>query len=382
MNSKQNTTLLSDTEEHFRFIANLIPDIIWTALPNGHRDFYNNKFTEYTGLDTEEAKGQGWEKMIHSDDLYPTITKWEECLQNGNLYENEYRFKRYDGTYRWFLIRAAPWKDEAGNIVKWFGTTTDIHSRKLANRKLMETTNDLTNANQELSRINDVLNHFVYIAAHDLRSPMNNMRMLFDLLKEEKDQAKKDELFLLIEKSVLRLDRTVRGLMEIIQNATEDGGSQTLQFEDILQIVLSDLSTTYPDISEYVISDFKNHPAVKYTKPYLISIIKNLVSNAYKYQSQKRKLQINIFTEKTNGWIKLVVRDNGKGFDLNSSKDIFGPFKRLTTEGEGTGVGLYVVKNIVEKNGGKVEAYSQVEKGATFSIFLKEYNSTESSQSI
>jgi PAS domain S-box-containing protein len=352
----------------------MIPEIIWTALPDGYEDFHNSTFTEYTGLNSEELKGFGWQKTVHPDDLKIVHKVWDECLKKGMNYEIEYRIRNKEGVYKWFLIRATPWKDEQGNVIKWFGTTTDIDFGKSLRVSLLQKTDELKHANHELMKVNDIMNHFVYIAAHDLRSPVNNMKMLFEILKDEVDPKKREELFLFMEKSILRLDRTVNGLVEVIQSANEESAIQQLKFDEIVPIVIADLSISYPDISTYIRTDFKSCPTIRYIKPFLISIIKNLVSNSYKYQSHQRKLQINISTAKVDDLIKLEVKDNGIGYDMNKVKDIFAPFKRFTGQGEGTGVGLYVLKNLVEKNGGKVEAQGQEDAGAVFTIYLKEYN--------
>lgn len=372
-NHKKVLDISQETEEHFRFFANMIPDIVWTALPDGYEDFHNEKFTRYSGLSVEEAEGFGWRKIVHPDDLVNLHKTWEQSLINGEPYELEYRLKNQKGEYKWFLVRAIPWKNEEGHIIKWFGTSTDIHYGKTMRENLQKVTGELTRSNDELSRINDILNNFIYIAAHDLRSPVNNMNMLFGLVREEKDAAKKEELMTFIESSIQRLDRTVNGLIEVIRTASEGSGSETLLFEDILQIVLTDLTLNYPGLTPHVRHDFEKCPSVEYVKPYLISILKNLVSNAYKYRSKKRDLEVNIITERDNGWVKLTISDNGKGFKMDISQDIFRPFKRLSDEGEGTGVGLYVIKNIIEKNGGKIEVSSKEDHGTEFKIYLKEY---------
>src|SRR5690606_8630205 len=111
--------------------------------------------------------------------------------------------------------------------------------------------------------------------AHDLRSPVNNMKMLFELVKNESEAEKREELFLFMEKSILRLDRTVNGLVEVIQSASEESGAQDIKFEEVLHIVIADLSISYPDISQYVSADFKNCPSIRYVKPFLVSIVKN-----------------------------------------------------------------------------------------------------------
>lgn len=365
---------LQEGEEHLRFMIEMIPDIAWTALPDGYEDFHNSKFEEFTGLSEEEAKGTGWQKAIHPEDISDTLIQWNEALVKGNPYEMQYRLKSHDGIYKWFFVRAIPWKGRSGNIIKWFGTTTDINDKEILNDSLIRAKEDLTKTNEELSNVNQVLNHFFYITAHDLRAPVNNMKMLLNLLKKEVDVNKKDEVIGFLENSVDRLGLTINALNELVKVGDLSAMNQDILFEDILKEVLADLTLLYPDIEDYIISNFHECPSINYIHPYLTSIIKNLISNSYKYRSKNRTLQIDLRTQKENDFVKLFIKDNGIGFNMETSNDIFKPFIRLTKEGEGKGIGLFVVRYIVEKNGGKAEVDSKEGVGTTFTFLLREYD--------
>jgi PAS domain S-box-containing protein len=118
-------------ERYYRFLAEAIPQIVWTAQPNGSTDYFNQRWYDYTGINTEEALDWGWPRVLHPDDMQPSVERWKRAVETGEIYEIEYRFRRAsDGQYRWHLGRAMPLRDEAGEIVKWFGTCTDIHDRK------------------------------------------------------------------------------------------------------------------------------------------------------------------------------------------------------------------------------------------------------------
>ncbi|CAN5778547.1 hypothetical protein BH11GEM2_BH11GEM2_30400 [soil metagenome] len=120
-------------EAHYRTLAEAIPQIVWTANPDGWLDFYNQRWFDYTGLTLEQTQGWGWEPVLHSDDLENCVNRWTHAFSTGEPYETEYRFKRAaDGEYRWHLGRALPVRDAGGAIVKWFGTCTDIHDQKEA----------------------------------------------------------------------------------------------------------------------------------------------------------------------------------------------------------------------------------------------------------
>jgi diguanylate cyclase (GGDEF)-like protein/PAS domain S-box-containing protein len=119
--------LAQQHEEHFRNLAEAIPQIVWTATPDGAMDFYSRRWFEYTGLTAEQSQGEGWRPMIHPEDLPLTVAIWQRVLRSGEAYETQFRLLRAkDQTYRWHLVRAHPVRDNMGAIVKWFGTSTDI----------------------------------------------------------------------------------------------------------------------------------------------------------------------------------------------------------------------------------------------------------------
>jgi PAS domain S-box-containing protein len=120
-------------ERYYRFLAEAIPQMIWTARPDGFLDYYNQRWYEYTGMTFEETEGWGWGAVLHSDDKERCVERWKHSVETGEVYEIEYRLRRAtDGQYRWHLGRALPLSDEGGEIVRWFGTCTDIDDRKHA----------------------------------------------------------------------------------------------------------------------------------------------------------------------------------------------------------------------------------------------------------
>jgi PAS domain S-box-containing protein len=115
-----------------RQVIDAIPTLVWCNLPDGPNEFLNRRWHDYTGLSPEESHGWGWQVAFHPDDLPLLMGKWRELLTSGQPGEIEARLRRFDGVYRWFLICVEPLHDEAGRIVRWFGTSTDIEDRKRA----------------------------------------------------------------------------------------------------------------------------------------------------------------------------------------------------------------------------------------------------------
>src|SRR5580693_6067298 len=138
------------SEAKLRQVIDTIPTMAWCNLPDGPNEFLNKQWHEYTGLSPEESRGWGWQAAFHPDDLRALMEKWQAQLGSGESGEIEARVRGYDGVYRWFLIRMAPFRDERGKIVRWYGTSTDIENLKQTERKLRED-------ERELRRITDAI---------------------------------------------------------------------------------------------------------------------------------------------------------------------------------------------------------------------------------
>jgi len=140
-------------EEWLRLLSEALPIIVWTALPNGSLDHVGGRALDFFGISVDRLTGEGWQIIIHPDDLALTWEKWKHSLETGDLFEIEYRFRRYDGEYRWFLGRARPVHDTTGGIVKWFGSCTEIHDQKVAEQ---ERDQALALVERERERLQDI----------------------------------------------------------------------------------------------------------------------------------------------------------------------------------------------------------------------------------
>lgn len=143
-----------ERELYFHTMAEAVPEIIWTADPNGEDDYFNRRCFDYTGLTLEQLGGTGWKEVVHPDDVDDCFSKWQNALRVGEPYDVEYRLRGKDGTYRWFLGRANPIRDSAGKIIKWFGTCTDIENQKqnqqILEEQILERTAQLADTNTRL----------------------------------------------------------------------------------------------------------------------------------------------------------------------------------------------------------------------------------------
>jgi formate hydrogenlyase transcriptional activator len=134
----ERTSELRRSERELRDVVDTIPAIVWSALPDGSNAYVNSRFVEYAGMSAEQLAGSGWHDATHPDDLQPHDRKWLACVSIGEILEDEVRFRRADGEYRWHLQRGVPLRDEDGNILKWYGVLTDIEDRKRAEERIRE----------------------------------------------------------------------------------------------------------------------------------------------------------------------------------------------------------------------------------------------------
>ena len=134
--SKTELAEIQESEAQLRQVIDTIPTLAWCNRADGPNEFLSKRWHEYTGMGREESHGWGWQAAFHPDDLPPLMKRWGELIVSGEPGEIEARLRRYDGIYRWFLIRVAPFRDHSGRIVRWYGTSTDIEDRKCAEQTL------------------------------------------------------------------------------------------------------------------------------------------------------------------------------------------------------------------------------------------------------
>ncbi|RYZ23707.1 MAG: PAS domain S-box protein [Chitinophagaceae bacterium] len=142
---------LKESNEELRFVTDLIPQLVWATHPDGYSYYFNSRWLEYTGLTFDDVKGDGWTKSLHPDDYEPTLAAWREAIGQAAAYDVEYRLRRHDGVYRWFMARGTPMKDGTGKVMRWYGTTTDIDDQKRAEEALEEKIQERTRELQQQS---------------------------------------------------------------------------------------------------------------------------------------------------------------------------------------------------------------------------------------
>lgn len=362
--------LLEEKNTAFQFLADVMPHMVWRTDAHGFHNYFNRRWVEYTGYDVESSLGtEMWNNLLHPEDQERARRVWAHSLETGDPYEIEYRFKRaFDGAWRWFLARALPLRNESGKIVQWYGTCTDIEDKKNTERQL-------ESQKQELELINQDLDRFVHMIGHDLKLPLVNMGALFDALAENGcfDTADSEQLVRHFRKSHKAMTTTLSDLMELarLQKSAQSNATK-VSLRDTLDEVLESLGPLASSSHAEVNAQLDEPESIFYSKANLRSILHNILSNAIKYRHPDRRPKVEIRSSWEKGELKLTVSDNGLGMDLErDGRKLFGAFNRLHNHTEGSGLGLYIVKRIVETRGGQVSVFSKEGHGTVFTIKLK-----------
>lgn len=252
-----------------------------------------------------------------------------------------------------------------------------LEEEKQARIALEQAQQTLAEQHQLLIHTSQTMETILHLAAHDLRGPVSNIGQLLALLPAKDPEWKEAHVLSLLTSSVQQLERTLNGLIRLVQLQTDENeGATRLVFAQVFEMVKASLGETLTGSGGRFEIDFSQAPEVHYVAPFLESILKNLMSNALKYRAADRSPLIRITTQRAKESVLLTVEDNGMGMNLQKhGKDLFKPFKRFTSKAEGTGLGLHLVKNMVERNGGNIQVYSQPGEGTRFVVHLKEYTS-------
>ncbi len=357
---KRAEAALVASEGRFRQLADSMPQIVWTARPDGFVDYCNERWFAFTGFERNRFGADSWASILHPDDVGRCKESWQASVSTGQPYEIEYRFwDRRESRWRWFMGRALPVKDEDGSVAKWFGTCTDIDDQK--------------RVQEELQRANQDLEQFAFSASHDLQEPLRGVEIYSELLaRRYGDRLDGQALQFLhyLRGSASRMEMLVRDLLAYTQVTKLEPPEDSANANEALTDTLASLRGAIVESGARVTSD--PLPSVRVHGIHLRQLLQNLVGNAIKYRSPERVPTVHVTATQQDGdWLFSVV-DNGIGIEPEFKEKIFGVFKRLHTGDEysGTGIGLAICQRIVERYHGRIWVESQPGQGSNFKFTL------------
>jgi signal transduction histidine kinase len=236
---------------------------------------------------------------------------------------------------------------------------------------------EITALNEQLERSNKRMKEFTYAISHDLKTPLSSLSLATEYLETNPSGDEVPAYRQILSRSVKRLTNTVRSLIEILDRQGRGKDIiKNLEFENIFNQVQEEHDQFIKEAGPTVDVCFENSPSIAYIEAYLQSIFHNLLSNALKYRHPDRQLKIRVLTDKHPAGVLLAFSDNGIGMDLEQvGERLFGPFNRFSTGQDGKGIGLYLIKGMVESNGGNVSVESIPGEGTTFRFILVPHKS-------
>ena len=396
---------LRESEASFRHLADAMPQIVFTSQPDGSFDYYNRRWYDYTGLTFEQAKDWGWMSVVHADDLQNCMNLWRRSLDTCEPLEVLYRFRRAsDHVYRWHLGRARAIRNAQGAVVRWFGTCTDIEDYKQAetqikilnenleervrertweldraNRQLAGAVDDLHGSSLRLEQSNRELQDFASVASHDLQEPLRKVLAFGDRLQagcgDALDLKNRDYLDRMM-KATTRMQSLIQDLLKFARVTSQAHECLEVDLAEVTREVLSDLEVRISESRAVV--EVGDLPVIAGDAVQMRQLLQNLIGNALKFHQLGRPPVVRVFGEpapagrSVDSMFRLVVEDQGIGFDEKYLDRIFTVFQRLhgRTEYEGTGIGLAICRKIAQCHGGDITANSTPGQGASFAVTL------------
>jgi PAS domain S-box-containing protein len=354
---------LRASEELFHGMADSIPHLAWMARPDGHIYWYNKRWYEYTGATPEQMEGWGWQSVQDPQELPRVLENWQSALSGGDAWEDTFPLRRHDGAMRWHLSRAEPLRNGSGEIVRWFGTNTDITERL-----------EMEQALREADHRKD---EFLATLAHELRNPLapiSNALQVWPLVENDREEVEK--LRAIMERQIQQMTRLVDDLLDV-SRITRGKIRLRQQAVDLKTIVSGAIEAVRPLIDScghQLELEVDARPLmVNGDVARLTQAIGNLLHNAAKYTDREGRIRISAMREGRQAVVR--ISDNGVGIPPHMLDRIFEMFQQvdqsLDRSHGGLGLGLTLVKRLVELHGGSVEAASAGEgQGSEFVMLL------------
>lgn len=377
---KKATDQFTEVAERYRAVFDNSYDGIMLIDKDGKISSSNHDFA---GFSKEKIVNRSLLKLMPQPYGEILKTAMDQVMKGEPSSFFHFESERAKNKKQWFSATVTPViiKEEISGLAFITRDVTELKEKELELRQMgislekqvADRSHELAIRNKELNEINSYLDSFVHGAAHDLRAPITQIKGMLNLFPKIEAEEKKEVVFQEISTCVKRLEKTLTGLIEMIDfqknnNRFSHRINLIKSFREVTAQLDSDIKTTNAEL----IVDIPEDLGVNFIQAYITSIFYNLLSNALKYRDYDKPLKIKVSAQQASDFVVIIVSDNGIGIDLNRyGHFLFQPFKRLTVEREGTGIGLSIINNVVRKNGGRIEVESKLKHGTQFKVFIK-----------
>jgi PAS domain S-box-containing protein len=368
--------VLRESEERFRTLADQMSQFAWMADASGWIFWYNCRWFEYTGTTLEQMQGWSWQQVHHPEHVDRVVEHFRYCLEVGEQWEDTFPLRSKDGSYGWFLSRAIPVRDAAGNILRWFGTNTDITERLQAEQEREQLLERERVARAEAEQANRIKDEFLAVLSHELRSPLNPILGWSRLLQNGNfNEARRSDALKTIERNAKLQSQLIEDLLDISRimqgKLALTATPVSLTFVISAAVETVQLAAAAKNIGLQL--DLDPTAPVSGDATRLQQVVWNLLTNAVKFTPDGG--QVTVELRQLDRLAQLRVIDTGKGIQPQFLPHVFEYFRQedgsTTRKFGGLGLGLAIVRQIVEMHGGTVGVESQGEdQGATFIVHL------------
>jgi two-component system, chemotaxis family, CheB/CheR fusion protein len=332
-----------ESEQRLRFVMDSAPQKIFTARSNGDVNYLNSQWIEFTGLPFDQLCDSGWQQCIHADDVAETKARWQKSIDNAEPFQIEHRFRRHDGDYHWHLSRSSPLCDVDGKVVMWVGSNTDIHEVKEADRRK---------------------NEFLSMLAHELRNPLAPIRNAVQILRRTSDANESvQSAASMLERQIGQMVRLVDDLLDVsrISRGKIELRRAQVELASIVHHSVEAADTLVESKNQNLTVTLPPQPVYLNADPArLAQVLGNLLSNASKFTREGGRISMTVEVDGDHAIIR--VRDSGIGIAPSQLPHIFDLFMQgdssLERSVSGLGIGLTLVKTLVELHQGTVVANS------------------------
>ena len=348
-------------EEQFRALADNIPQLAWIADGAGSIYWYNRRWYEYTGTTLEDVEGWGWQRVQHPEHVERVVARIKVSFATGEVWEDLFPLRGRDGRYRWFLSRAIPIKDERGRVLRWFGTNTDVTEHR---------------------RIEEARDQFIAILGHDLRNPLNAIRMTTEILAARQTEPFVEKAAVRIASSAERMRIMIADLLDFTRGRLGGGipvEPKPTDLRAVASVVLDEIAVAHPGTRIHMQVD--GDPMGTWDGERLGQIIQNLVTNAIAHGDPSAGVRV-VIDGRAPDEVVIAVVNQGHPIPAESIPHLFEPFRQLAgakAPRSSLGLGLFIVSEIARAHHGTVSVESSAERGTRFAVRLPRHATTKDS---
>ena len=351
----------------YRALAEAMPALVLTTSADGEVVYCNHELLEYCGVQMDDLQGSRWVELIHPEDVATGSERWMAEIQTLKPFSSEYRIRRHDGVYRWYLTRTAPLRNADDEIEGWVGVSVDVHDRRVAE-------DDMRQMSDELRRANAAKDEFLAMVSHELRTPVTTIYGNAQVLRRRTGQLPPEQIaeaMIDVEQEAMRLQQLIDNMFVLAR--IEDHGKtnvEPISLRRAIDRAATEHALRYPETQIRVHDETGGIPVCG-DETYVQQILRNLIINAEKYSPVGAPIDIHI-AHHDDASVAVRICDEGVGIKGDIER-IFDTFYRAPETSEyapGAGIGLAVARRLIEAQGGTIWARNREGGGAEVGFTL------------